>query len=57
MHNREQNNFYSSQNIIRVIISRRMRLVGHIARMREMRLAYKVLPGNPEGKRSLETES
>jgi hypothetical protein len=33
---------YASQNIIRVITSRRMRWDGHIARMIEMRRAYKI---------------
>jgi hypothetical protein len=45
--------FYASPNIIRVIKSRRMRLVGHIARMGQMRSTYKMLLGIPEGKTSL----
>jgi hypothetical protein len=32
LHNEELHNLYSSPSIIRMIISRRMRLVGHIAR-------------------------
>jgi hypothetical protein len=31
--------------------SRRMRLGGHEARMKEKRNAYRILVGNPEGKR------
>ena len=33
LHNEEINDFYSSPNIVRVIKSRRMRWVGHVARM------------------------
>jgi hypothetical protein len=44
---------YSSPNIIRVIKSRRMGWAGHEARMEEIRKAYKMLVGNPEGKRPL----
>jgi len=44
---------YSSPNIIRVIKSRRMRLAGHVARMRERKDAYKILVGKPQGKRAL----
>ena len=35
LHNEELNDLYSSPNIIRVIKSRRMRWVGHVARMGE----------------------
>jgi hypothetical protein len=42
---------YASQNIIKVIKSRRLGWVGHIARMGEMRNAYKILVGKSEGKR------
>jgi len=34
-----------------MIKSRIMRLAGHVARMRESRGVYRVLVGNPEGKR------
>jgi hypothetical protein len=37
LNNEECNDLYSSPNIIRVIKSRRMRWVGHVARMREGR--------------------
>jgi hypothetical protein len=33
LHNEELNDIYASPNIVRVIISRRMRLAGHVARM------------------------
>jgi hypothetical protein len=35
VHNEEFNDLYSSPHIIRVIRSRRMRWVGHVARMEE----------------------
>jgi hypothetical protein len=35
LHNDELRSLYSSPNIIRVIISRRIRWVGHVARMEE----------------------
>jgi hypothetical protein len=44
---------YLKSNIVRVIKSRRMRWVGHVARMGEGRGAYRVLVGRPEGKRPL----
>jgi len=37
MHNEELNDLYPSPNIVRVIKSRRMRWVGHVARMGEER--------------------
>ena len=49
MHNEEINNLYSSPNIVRVITSRRMRWAGHVARMGEERMVYRVLVGKPEG--------
>jgi hypothetical protein len=48
----ELHNLSSSLNIIRVIRSRRMRWVGHIAHMEQMRNVYKILIGQQlEGKR------
>ena len=50
------NNFkdlYPSPNIVRVIKSRRMRWVGHVARLGEERGVYRVLVGKPEGRRPL----
>jgi hypothetical protein len=52
-HNKELHDLYSSSSIIRIIKPRRMRWVGHIARMREKRNAYRLLVGKPEGKRPL----
>jgi len=53
LHNDELNDLYSSTNIIRVIKSRRMRCVGHVARMGERRDVCRVLVGKPEGNISL----
>jgi len=39
--------------IIRMIKWRRMRWAGHVARVGEMRSAYKILVGKPERKRPL----
>jgi hypothetical protein len=44
---------YTSPKGIRQIKSRRMRWVGHVARMGEGRNVYRVLVGKPERKRSL----
>jgi hypothetical protein len=46
-------NLYASPNIIRVIKSRRIRWMGHVAHMGEMRNVYKILVRKPEGKRLL----
>jgi hypothetical protein len=53
LHNELLHNLYSSPSIIRIIKSRRMRLAGHVARMRAKRNAYSILVKNPEGKRPL----
>jgi hypothetical protein len=48
LHNEELNDLYSSPNIVRVIKSRIMELVGHVfAYVGEERL-YRVLVGKPE---------
>jgi hypothetical protein len=53
LHNEELHNLYSSPNIIRKIKSGSMRGVGHVTRMWEKRNAYRILVGNPKGKRPL----
>jgi hypothetical protein len=45
LYNEELNDLYSSPNSIRVIKSRRMRWMGHVARMGEKRVAYRILVG------------
>jgi hypothetical protein len=57
LHNEELHNLYSSPNIIRMIKSRRMRWAGHVALMGEMWNAYRILVGEPEGKRPLGRQS
>jgi len=42
IYNEELNDLYSSSNTVLVINSRRMRWVGHVARMGERRGAYRV---------------
>jgi hypothetical protein len=54
MHSGELYNSYSSPDIIRQIKSMRMRWARHVARMGQGRKVYRVLVGNPEGKRPLE---
>jgi hypothetical protein len=51
--NEELNNLYSSRSKIRIIKSRRMRWVGHVACMGEKRNAYRILVGKPGGKKPL----
>jgi hypothetical protein len=53
LHNKKVHNLCSSSSIIRMVKSRRMRWAGHVARMGEKRNAYRILVGNPEGKRPL----
>jgi hypothetical protein len=53
LHNEEFHNSYSSQNIIGMIRSRRVRWVGHAARIGAKKNACRVLVGKPEGKRPL----
>jgi hypothetical protein len=51
LHNEELHNFYVSPNISRMNKSRKMGFAGHVARMGEMRNAYNILVGKPEGKK------
>jgi hypothetical protein len=53
LHNDELHSLYSSPNIVRMIKSRRMRWVGHVAHMGKGRGVYRVLVWRPEGKRPL----
>jgi hypothetical protein len=53
LHNKELYNLYSSTSIFRMAMSRKMRWAGHIARIGRKKNAYRLLVGNPEGKRPL----
>jgi hypothetical protein len=53
LHNEELHDLYSSPSIIRIIKSRRMRWEGHVARIGEKRIAYRLLVGKIDGKRPL----
>jgi hypothetical protein len=50
LHNEELHDLYSSPSIIRIIKARRMRWVGHVARIGEKSNAYRLLVGKPEGR-------
>jgi hypothetical protein len=57
LQNEELHNLYSSPNIIRTNMSRRMRWAGHVARMVEKMNACRIFVGSLEGKRSVERPS
>ena len=57
INNEELNDLYSSSNIVQVIKSRRMRWVGHVARMGERRGVYRLLVRKPEEKTTWETQA
>jgi hypothetical protein len=48
LHNEDLNVLYSLPNIVRMIKSRRLRWAGHVSRMGEGRVVYRVLVGKPE---------
>jgi hypothetical protein len=50
LHNEQLYDVYSLPTIIRIIRSRRMMRVGHVARVAEKRTTYMLLLGKPEGK-------
>jgi hypothetical protein len=53
LHNEELLNLYASPNVTRVIKSRRMIWVGHVACLGKMGNVYIILVGKPERKRPL----
>ena len=52
LHDEELHSLYRSHNMVRTITSRRLRRVGHVARI-EGRSAFKIFTGTPSGKRLL----
>jgi hypothetical protein len=54
LQNEKLHSLHPSSYIIKVINSRKMRWTEHVARMRAMRNAYKILGEKPKGKRPLE---
>jgi hypothetical protein len=50
LHNEELHSLDRSPNILRVIKSRRLRWIGHVARMEEGRGVFKILTGKLKGK-------
>jgi len=53
LHNEELSDMYCSPNIFRIMKSRRIRWVEHVARMGKSRGVYRALLGKPGGKRPL----
>jgi hypothetical protein len=51
--NEELNNFHSSPSTTRIMMSRKMRWVRHLARMGDKRNAYRILVGKPKGRSPL----
>jgi hypothetical protein len=49
VHNEELHNSYSSQSIIRMMKSSRMRWAGNVAQIRAKRNAYSIFVGRPDG--------
>jgi hypothetical protein len=53
LHNEELHHLFCLPSIIRMIKSRGVRWVGHVAQMGENRNVYRILVGKAEGKRPL----
>jgi hypothetical protein len=53
LHNEELHNFHASPDVVRDIRSGGMKWAEHVARMGEVRNAYEIVVGKPEGKRAL----
>jgi hypothetical protein len=53
LHHGKLYHLHPSPDIIRMIKSRRLRLVGHVAPMTERKVAYRVLVGRPEKKKTI----
>jgi hypothetical protein len=53
LHNEDLRSLCTSPNVVRVIKSGRMGWAVHVVRMGELKMAYYVSVGKPEGKRPL----
>jgi hypothetical protein len=53
LQNEKLHNLNASPNTIRVIKSSRLRRAGYVAPMEDMKNAYRILVGKPEGRRPL----
>ena len=53
LYNAELHELYSSSNIIKNLKSRRLRWAGHVARMEQTRIVYRVLVLKPESRRPI----
>jgi hypothetical protein len=53
LYNEELHGLYSSRRIVKMIKARMMRWAGHEASIGEVRGAYNILAGRPEGRRPL----
>jgi hypothetical protein len=53
LHSEELHSLYRSPNIVRMIKPRRLTWAGHVATMKEVRIAFKILRGKPTWKRPL----
>ena len=47
LHNEKRHILHSSPNIAKVIMSRRLRWAGPVARIEEVRIVFKMLKGKP----------
>jgi hypothetical protein len=56
LHDDELHSLYSSPNIVRVIISKRMKWAGRVARRGDGRGVYRLLVGRSEGKNRWEVQ-
>ena len=53
LYNEELSSLYRSPNIVRLIKFRRLRWAGQVARLKEIRSAFKMFTDTPTGKRRL----
>jgi hypothetical protein len=54
LHNVELHNLYASSSVNKVIKSRKIKWTGHVPHMGQLRNAYNIVVGKPEGMRPLQ---